>query len=161
MRSENHTMTISKGKHVTIEYQLFVDNVNGEMVEETAENNPFTFVFGEDMMLDKFEDGLSGLKAADKFSITIKCADAWGEDREDLFIEFDKKVFLDEEDGLDEEAIAEGEIVPMEDDDGNEVMGVVVENKATSIILDLNHPMAGEDVHFEGAVLEVADPQNN
>ena len=49
----------------------------------------------------------------------------------------------------------------MEDDEGNEVMGVVVENKDNSIVLDLNHPMAGEDVHFEGAVIEVSDPQNN
>ena len=98
--------------------------------------------------------------AGENFSISIKCDDAWGQDREDLFIEFDKKVFLDE-DGVDEEVIAEGEIVPMEDDEGNEVMGVVVENKDKSIVLDLNHPMAGEDVHFEGTVLEVSDPQNN
>lgn len=153
-------MTISKGKHVTIEYQLFVGDVNGEMVEETAENNPFTFVFGEEMMLEKFEEGLNDLKAGENFSISIKCDDAWGQDRADLFIEFDKKVFLDE-DGVDEEVIAEGEIVPMEDDEGNEVMGVVVENKDNSIVLDLNHPMAGEDVHFEGTVLEVSDPQNN
>lgn len=153
-------MTISKGKHVSIQYQLFVDDVNGELVEETADNQPFSFIFGNDIMLDKFEAGLAGLKTGDNFSITIQCEDAWGPDREELYIEFDKSVFADEE-GVDEEAIAEGEIVPMEDDEGNEVMGVVVENKAESVVIDLNHPMAGENVHFEGTVVEVSDPQSN
>jgi FKBP-type peptidyl-prolyl cis-trans isomerase SlyD len=61
------------------------------------------------------------------------------------------------EDGeLDEEIFQEGEIIPLESPDGDIIEGVVCEVKLNSIVLDFNHPLAGEDLLFEGTVVSVA-----
>jgi len=56
---------------------------------------------------------------------------------------------------LDEEVMQVGEVVPMEDDQGNELVGVVVEVESDVVYVDFNHPLAGLDLHFEGVVVAV------
>ncbi|NNE55484.1 MAG: peptidylprolyl isomerase [Flavobacteriales bacterium] len=148
-------MKIETGKHVKLNYQLFINDTTGEMVEETTTEQPFEFNFKTDELLPSFENAIEGLAAGEKFSVTIESKDAYGEAREDLVIEFPKDTFMGEE-GIDEEVIAEGEVVPMQDQDGNELFGLVLENKLNSVVLDFNHPLAGETLHFEGNVIEVA-----
>ena len=95
-----------------------------------------------------------GLSAGDSFTISIPCADAYGDEQENLFIEYPKSTFL--EDGeIDEEMLQEGEIIPLESPEGDIIEGVVCEVKLNSIILDFNHPLAGEDLLFEGSVISV------
>ena len=56
---------------------------------------------------------------------------------------------------IDEEVMQVGEVVPMEDDEGNELVGVVVEIEADVVHVDFNHPLAGLDLHFEGVVVAI------
>ena len=56
---------------------------------------------------------------------------------------------------IDEEVMQVGEVVPVEDDEGNELVGVVVEIEADVVHVDFNHPLAGLDLHFEGVVVAV------
>ena len=56
---------------------------------------------------------------------------------------------------LDEEVMKPGEVVPLEDDEGNELIGVVVEVEAHAVHVDFNHPLAGLDLHFEGVVVAI------
>jgi FKBP-type peptidyl-prolyl cis-trans isomerase SlyD len=51
--------------------------------------------------------------------------------------------------------LQEGEIIPLESPEGDIIEGVVCEVKLNSIILDFNHPLAGEDLLFEGSVISV------
>jgi FKBP-type peptidyl-prolyl cis-trans isomerase SlyD len=61
------------------------------------------------------------------------------------------------EDGeLDEEIFQEGEIIPLESPEGDIIEGVVCEVKLNSVVLDFNHPLAGEDLFFEGSVVSVS-----
>jgi FKBP-type peptidyl-prolyl cis-trans isomerase SlyD len=113
-----------------------------------------SFVFGEDAMLPKFEEALLGLSAGDSFTIEIPCDDAYGPEQENLFIEYPKSMFL--EDGeIDEDMLQEGEVIPLESPEGDIIEGVVCEVKLNSVILDFNHPLAGEDLLFEGSVVSV------
>ena len=48
-----------------------------------------------------------------------------------------------------------GEVVPMEDDEGQEIIGVVVEVEQDVVHVDFNHPLAGLDLHFEGVVVAI------
>ena len=136
-------------------YILRVDGPQGELIEETLLEDPMRFVMGEDPMLPKFEAALMGLQAGEKFNVHIVAEEAYGDELETLFVEFPKSDFI--EDGeLDEEIFQEGEIVPMQTPDGEMVEGVVCEVKLNSIILDFNHPLAGEDLYFEGEVVSVS-----
>jgi FKBP-type peptidyl-prolyl cis-trans isomerase SlyD len=148
-------MKISKGSSVAVNYILRVDGPQGELIEETLLEDPMRFVMGEDPMLPKFEAALMGLQAGEKFNVHIVAEEAYGDELETLFVEFPKSDFI--EDGeLDEEIFQEGEIVPMQTPDGEMVEGVVCEVKLNSIILDFNHPLAGEDLYFEGEVVSVS-----
>ncbi len=147
-------MKIAPGKEVAVHYTLFVVGDEKELIEETRQDDPMRFVYGQDGMLAKFEEALSGLTVGDTFTISIACEDAYGEEQEGLFIEYPKSMFL--EDGeLDEEIFQEGEIIPLESPEGDIIEGVVCEVKLNSIVLDFNHPLAGEDLLFEGSVVSV------
>lgn len=150
-------MKIEKGKLVSVDYSLYTDGPEGELIEETTAEEPFEFIFGHEHMLDKFEEALSTLEAGQSFSVLIKAKDAYGEESEDAFVELEKSMFVVDGE-LDEELLQEGEIVPLEDEEGNEVLGVVAENRDDSVVVDLNHPLAGVDLYFDGEVLEVREP---
>lgn len=153
-------MKIEKGKLVELEYSLFLDDPNGELVEETTENEPFSFVFQVEEMIPRFEKELLGKQAGDTFSFAVPCDEAYGKESIDFIVEFPKSAFLVDGE-LDEEAIAEGEVVPMTDDDGNLLEGYVVENKLNTVVIDFNHPLAGEDLYFDGKVLDVREPSDD
>lgn len=147
-------MKIAPGKQVAVHYTLYAVSDEKEMIEETRNDDPMRFVFGQDSMLAKFEEALLGLAAGDAFTISIPCDEAYGQEQENLFIEYPKSMFI--EDGeLDEEIFQEGEIIPLESPEGDIIEGVVCEVKLNSIILDFNHPLAGEDLLFEGRVVSV------
>jgi FKBP-type peptidyl-prolyl cis-trans isomerase SlyD len=147
-------MKIEPGKRVSVNYSLYADGPEKELIEETRKDDPMQFTFGEDPMLPKFEAALLGLEAGDTFTIAIPAAEAYGDEQEALFIEYPKSTFI-EEGELDEELFQEGEIIPLESPEGDIIEGVVCEVKLNSIVLDFNHPLAGEDLLFEGEVLSV------
>lgn len=147
-------MKIAPGKHVAVHYTLYAVDEENEIIEETRNDDPMRFVFGQDPMLPKFEAALLGLGAGDSFTISIPCDEAYGPEQENLFIEYPKSMFL--EDGeLDDEIFQEGEIIPLESPEGDLIEGVVCEVKLNSVVLDFNHPLAGEDLLFEGSVVSV------
>jgi len=148
-------MKIAPGKEVAVHYTLYVVDDEKELIEETRNDDPMRFVFGQDSMLAKFEQALLGLSAGDAFTVSIPCDEAYGPEQENLFIEYPKSMFI--EDGeLDEEIFQEGEIIPLESPEGDIIEGVVCEVKLNSVVLDFNHPLAGEDLLFEGTVVSVA-----
>jgi FKBP-type peptidyl-prolyl cis-trans isomerase SlyD len=147
-------MKIAPGKEVAVHYTLYAIGDEKELIEETRNDDPMRFIFGQDSMLPKFEEALMGLSVGDTFTISIPCDEAYGPEMENLFIEYPKSMFI--EDGeMDEEIFQEGEIIPLESPDGDIIEGVVCEVRLNSIVLDFNHPLAGEDLLFEGSVVSV------
>lgn len=149
-------MTISNEKVVTLVYQLRVDNNEGDIVETVKEEKPFVFLYGAGLMLPKFEENLNGLKAGDKFEFILQCEDAYGKATEEAVMDLPKNMFEVEgkiEDGL----LAEGNVIPMQNNEGQKFNGVVVEVKDDNVTMDFNHPLAGDDLHFSGEIMEVRE----
>jgi FKBP-type peptidyl-prolyl cis-trans isomerase SlyD len=93
----------------------------------------------------------------DKFDFTINPADAYGEYNEEHLMELPKTVF--EVDGkFDANMVKEGNVVPMMDSSGNRLNGSVMEVKDDIVLIDFNHPLAGETLHFSGEVIDVHNP---
>ena len=149
-------MKISDNQTVSLTYDLTVDNEDGskELMERASKEHPLTFMYGMGMMLDAFEKNLSDLRKGDKFSFTLTPEQAYGEFNEQNVVELPKQIF--EVDGkFDSERIQEGETLPMMDNQGNRLMGSVLEVKSEVIVMDFNHPLAGETLHFDGEVIDV------
>lgn len=151
-------MKITNNAVVNAEYELFVDGENGEkeLMERATREQPLNFIYGVGMMLPKFEQNLNGLEPGDSFDFTINNEEAYGPYDDEAVIELERSVF--EVDGkLDEEMVFEGNVVPLMDSDGNRLQAQVVSVTGTHVTVDLNHPLAGENLHFKGKVLEVRE----
>ncbi|MDR2009837.1 MAG: FKBP-type peptidyl-prolyl cis-trans isomerase [Bacteroidales bacterium] len=145
-------MKVAKGKLITIIYDLYVDGFDEELIESVTEKEPLIFLLGEDEMLETFEEKLLELKEGDEFKFVLTKDEAYGDEDEDAIVEFPKSTF--NEDG---ELPEVGDYVPMEDEDGTVFDGTAIEITNDSVVIDFNHPLAGEDLYFVGKVLKVED----
>jgi FKBP-type peptidyl-prolyl cis-trans isomerase SlyD len=149
-------LEIGKYKMVKLTYDLYVDDQNGEMIEQATAERPLEFLYGAGMMLPKFETELAGLKQDEQFEIKLDKNDAYGEVNNDAVVELPKSVFL--VDGkIDDELIKIGNTVPMMSSNGQRMNGLVLEITDEAVKMDFNHPLAGEDLYFTGKVVEVRE----
>lgn len=150
---------IQNEKVVTVIYDLFVDGENGqdELMERATKEHPLVYCQGEGMMLPSFETGLEGKEKGDKFEFTIPCQDAYGEYDTDGVMDLPKQMFYNGDNEFDSERVYVGNIIPMNTADGQIVNAQVVEITDDKVTIDLNHPLAGENLHFVGEVIDVRD----
>lgn len=150
-------MKISEDKFVALTYDLTVETEQEgerELMERATKEHPLSFIFGMGMMLEAFEKNIEGLIAGDKFSFSLSPEEAYGEYIQENVTELPKKIF--EVDGkFDEEKVGEGMTLPMMDTQGNRLMGSVLEVKPDVVVMDFNHPLAGETLYFDGSVIDV------
>ena len=143
-------MKIAPNHVVSLTYDLYSPKDGTEaLVESATQEQPLTFLFGVGQMLPKFEENLSTLSTGDNYDFTISAADGYGEHDENAVANLPKDMF----NGADLPEI--GSILPLQDNNGNRFQGQVVSIAEDSIIVDLNHPMAGQSLHFKGVILNV------
>jgi FKBP-type peptidyl-prolyl cis-trans isomerase SlyD len=144
-------MKIAPNHVVSLTYDLYSPKDGTEaLVESATQEQPLTFLFGVGQMLPKFEENLSTLSTGDNYDFTISAADGYGEHDENAIANLPKEMFKDAP-----ELPAVGQILPLQDNNGNRFQGQVVSVTEDSIIVDLNHPMAGQSLHFKGEILNV------
>src|ERR1700744_3231188 len=131
-------MKIEPQHVVSLTYNLYVDQDGTEnLVEKTTEEQPLTFLFGAGQMLPRFEENLATLSTGDAFDFRLPAADAYGEYDEEAVANLPKEMFA----GQDLPEV--GNILPLQDNQGNRFQGQVVSVVEDAVIVDLNHPMAG------------------
>lgn len=146
---------IDNGKFVAFSYKV-TDDATGKLLFEAKESAPDVMVYGVTQeILPGLAAVLKGLKAGDKFSVTLPPAVAFGERSEDNVLEVPIEAFM--RDGQMAEEVAVGVALPMMTSEGYTVTGVVKEIGDKAVKMDFNHPFAGLTVNFEGEVQEVRD----
>ena len=151
-------MKISKSKFVSVIYDLSVGEGDDiELMESATAERPLQFIFEAGTMLQAFEKNIKGLEAGGKFKFSLAPEDAYGEYIEENVVDLPKNIF--EVNGkFDSEHIKEGATLPMMSSNGERMNGSVIEVKERTILMDFNHPLAGETLHFSGEVLDVHEP---
>lgn len=144
-------MEITPNRFISVSYDLY--DSDKDLVEKATKERPFQFISGLGTTLDAFEEQLKDLKAGDKFEFTIKSEDAYGEYNNEHVLDLPKNIF-EIEGKFDTERIFAGNVVPLMDSEGNRMNATVVEVKDNVVVVDLNHPLAGEDLTFSGEILE-------
>ncbi len=144
-------MKINPNHVVSVTYDLYVDNEEGTefLTESATEEQPLTFLFGVGQMLPKFEENLSQLSTGDTYDFRLSAEDAYGDYDEEAVANLPLDMFK----GTEVPEI--GSILPLQDNNGNRFQGQVVSVAEDSVIVDLNHPMAGQELHFKGNILNV------
>ncbi|HVW97286.1 MAG TPA: peptidylprolyl isomerase [Mucilaginibacter sp.] len=143
-------MKINPQHVVSLTYDLYVDKDGTEVLQESAtQEQPLTFLYGAGQMLPRFEENLSSLSTGDTYDFRLSAEDAYGEYDQEAVANLPKEMF--NESGIPEI----GSILPLQDNQGHRFQGQVVSVVEDAVVVDLNHPMAGQELHFKGNILNV------
>lgn len=147
-------MEIKPGKFVVLTYDLYAGAGEPEetLMMRATDEMPDQFVFGVDQnILPSMLKRLEGLKQGDKFDFVLSCEEAFGERNEEHVMELDKEIFM--VDGkFDDQTVFEGNTVPMMTSEGYRINGSVLKVTDDKVLMDFNHPLAGENLHYVGTV---------
>lgn len=148
-------------KYVTVAYELYTDNDKGihELVEKAPIEHPFQFISGLGIALDSFESKILVLAEGETFDFVLKVDEAYGPYEQDHVIELPKETFAING-RFDKDMVYPGAVLPLVNADGMRFQGLVLELKDNTVIIDLNHPLAGKDLHFKGQVVTMRDATN-
>lgn len=141
-------------KYISIYYRLFdVTDGRKELIEECSKDCPYHCILGIGELLDEFERQISEIEAGHEFDITLRPEQAYGEYSDEKVVEIEKETFV-VNGAFDSENVYEDAVIPLRDEDGNYLKGIVMEVRDNSVIVNLNHPLAGRTLNFHGAVIE-------
>lgn len=141
-------MKISQQSAVTIHYQLKDDE--GRIIEDSFDNEPMLYLHGAQNMIPGLEAELEGKAIGDKIEASIKAEDGYGEYHDGLRQEVPLNAFGDVED------IVPGMRFIAETEMGQRPVQVV-EIKDDVAVVDGNHPLAGQTLHFNVEVVDVRE----
>ena len=142
-------MPIDRGKVVTLEYEL--RDADGEALE--ADNARMAYLHGGyGGIFPKVEAALEGKDVGHELAITLEPEDAFGEYDADLLRVEPRASFPEAlEVGMQFEGVPGG----AGDDDAESQIYTVTDITDDSVVVDANHPYAGERLWFKCAVREI------
>lgn len=150
-------MTQSEAKVIALTYELREGGPEGELLESVSKEKPIEFLFGAGRLNESFENNVKDLKEGEEFEFTIKADQAYGQVNDKAVVDLPKSIFVI--DGkLAEDLLVEGNIINMEDQEGNPHRGKILDIGDEKVKMDFNHPLAGMDLHFKGEVLKKREP---
>ena len=126
-----------------------------EVVESFSERNPLELLIGMGEMLEDFEQKLIGKKAGDHLDFVVSKDKAFGEYDDSLVKALPLDLFYDDKGKIDEKIIYEGALITLDADDREPQDAFVVEITDEDVLVDMNHPYAGEDLQFKTQILSV------
>lgn len=133
---------------VGISYELRLED--GEVVDQATDSEPFEFIQGHGNIIKGLEEALYGLKIGDVLDVTIPAADGYGLPDPDAFVLVPYSSFPDDLE------LNEGMVLAMRDRDTNQgVEAYVAEMREDGVLMDLNHPLAGETLMFNVEIVSL------
>jgi FKBP-type peptidyl-prolyl cis-trans isomerase 2 len=117
---------------------------DGQLFDSSEGREPLQFLLGSGQVIKGFDDGVTGMLIGEKKTIQIPSEEAYGPIDEELLIAFDRSQ-IPAEIPLDL-----GITLNMHQEGTGQAMPVIVrEVREDVVILDANHPLAGQDLTFE------------
>ncbi|MCE7059924.1 peptidylprolyl isomerase [Dyadobacter sp. CY343] len=129
------------GDNVQVHYKGTLPD--GQLFDSSEGRDPLNFQLGSGQVIKGFDDGVTGMEVGDKKTIHIPNAEAYGPVNEDMIINFDRKQIPADI------PLEIGGTLNMHQDGGQVIQVIVREVTEDSVILDANHPLAGQDLIFE------------
>jgi len=142
-------VTIADKHVVAIHYTLTDDD--GETLDSSAGRDPLMYLHGASNIIPGLESALTGKDVGDKVEVTVEPADAYGEIDGELVQSVPRDAF----DGI--EQIEPGMQFEARSPEGGSQVVVVKEVADDAVVIDGNHPLAGQTLHFDVSVEEVRE----
>lgn len=138
---------VKSGDKVKVHYHGKL--TSGETFDSSEGRQPLAFEVGSGMVIKGFDDGVTGMSVGEKKTINIPFAEAYGPRNPEMVIEMPKDRFPKDME------IEVGMPLAMNDGQGQQFQVVIQEIKETVVMLDANHPLAGQDLIFDIELVEI------
>ena len=141
--------SVQDGVVVSMEYTLKID---GEEIDSSEGHGPLQFLAGHGNIVVGLEKEMKGMKIGDSKKVVVSAADGYGE--------FDTKAFLDvPADQFPADMKVEEDMELTVRDDSGQARYARVDNiEGETVRLNFNHPLAGDELHFDVKVVALRDP---
>ena len=126
---------------------------DGTVFDSSFEREPLLFNIGKGEVIPGFENTVIGMNEGETKTVSIPPRDAYGDYIDNLIFIIKKSDFPpDIEPQL-------GMMLHGQSESGESISGTIKEIKENTIVLDVNHPLAGKTLTFEIKLMEVISPQ--
>lgn len=138
----NSDLSVAKDMVVAIDYTL--RDEDGDIIDQSAEGQPLEFLQGHGQIIPGLESELVGMKVGDAKKVTVNPSNAYGEHDPEKYQAMPLLAFPDDLE------MEEGIALHVRDANTGQVYQVTVDEiRDEDVVLDFNHPLAGETLHFE------------
>ncbi|MFO0633742.1 MAG: peptidylprolyl isomerase [Nannocystaceae bacterium] len=141
-------MIVTANKVVTIHYTL--RNDAGEVLDSSDGGDPLVYLHGAGNIVPGLESQLEGRGKGDALQATVAPQDAYGPKSPGGPKAIPKSAFSGME-------VAAGMTFVVEDEDGDPMPLRVVEVRGDTVMVDMDHPLAGETLHFQVEIVDVRE----
>ena len=139
---------VENGSNVKVHYKgTLTDGKQFDSSYDRGETLPFEVGAGQ--MIKGFDAAVVGMEVGETKTVTIPSAEAYGERNEDALQEVPRNVFPPDFE------FKTGEMVQGTAPTGQPIMAMIVEEKESTVVLDMNHPLAGKDLNFEIELMNI------
>lgn len=141
--------SVQDGVVVSMEYTLKID---GEQIDSSEGHGPLQFLAGHGNIVAGLESEMKGMKIGDSKNVVVAPADGYGE--------FDEKAFMDVPANQfpADMKVEEGLELTVRDDKGEGRYARIEKVEGETVRLNFNHPLAGDELHFEVKVVALREP---
>jgi peptidylprolyl isomerase len=140
---------VQSGDTVKVHYTGKFDN--GEVFDSSEGGEPLAFTVGAGQVIPGFDQALLGMQIGETKNVVIPAGEAYGEREEGLVQTIRRDQFR-----LGDVEPAVGMALEMRTPDGQGIPMVITDVTETLVTLDANHPLAGETLHFDLQLVEIA-----
>lgn len=138
---------IKDGMVVSLAYVL--TNQDGEELDRADKDDPFDYLHGHQQVIPGLEDGIDGLAVGAKKKLVLKPEDAYGDIDDRLKLTLKK-------DGFPKDfPIEEGTQFNADLGEGRSSAFTITSVNGNDVMVDGNHPLAGQTLHFDIEVLAI------
>jgi len=141
--------SVQNGVVVSMEYTLKID---GEVIDSSQGQDPLEFLTGHGNIISGLEREMIGMKIGDSKNVVVAPADGYGEYDEEAYLDVPSKQFPKEM------KVEEGLELTVRDDSGQARYARVETVEGETVRLNFNHPLAGDELHFNVKVVSLREP---
>jgi peptidylprolyl isomerase len=137
---------VQNGDTVRVHYTGTLED--GTVFDSSREREPLEFVVGDGQVISGFDSAVAGMEPGEERKVTIAPEDAYGQHRPELTVAVAREQLPD---GLEPSV---GQQLQVKRDD-QQFRVTVKEVTTDSVLLDANHPLAGEKLTFDLELVEI------
>lgn len=140
---------VKNGATVSLEYTLTGED--GKVIESNKGKEPLRYVDGRSQIIPGLEKALEGMTAGAEKKVTVKPEDAYGQVDPKAYREVPKE-------SVPGDSLKEGMTLFAKNAEGEMFPVRVKEVKDKTVVIDMNHPLAGKTLVFDVKILDVQPP---